>query len=105
MCKSILYKCEKVDINNAFAYNYDQLNQIDQQDLSINHSYENISNNEIWIEPYPIISFMVPTLIAKDQETTKESLSSSLSKTIIPHESNPHVPIFSIWPSPLCVTQ
>ncbi|PKY52007.1 hypothetical protein RhiirA4_469363 [Rhizophagus irregularis] len=26
MCKSILYKCEKVDINNAFAYNYDQLN-------------------------------------------------------------------------------
>ncbi|CAB4407460.1 unnamed protein product [Rhizophagus irregularis] len=53
-----------------------------------------------WIEPSLATPLMVLELTVKDQETTKESLSSSLSKTIIPHASNSHMLIYSIWSLP-----
>ncbi|PKY59072.1 hypothetical protein RhiirA4_430160 [Rhizophagus irregularis] len=54
-----------------------------------------------WIELSPDFPLMALVFTAKDQETIKESLSSSLFKPIIPLASNPYVLIFLIWHLPL----
>ncbi|CAB5380290.1 unnamed protein product [Rhizophagus irregularis] len=53
MCESILYRCERIDIDEAFAFDDDQLyqddlakNSMDQMDLDITSEAEIIKNNE-----------------------------------------------------------